>query len=61
MMAISADNRNARRSLIITEHDPLLREDATSMMDLVSQPMGALTRMLQSCFAYQELIPFLWI
>lgn len=39
-MAISTDNRNARSSLIVTEHDPFLREDATGMMNLVSQSMG---------------------
>lgn len=42
MMAISADRKNARSSLIITEHNPLLREDATGMMDLVSQAWGRL-------------------
>lgn len=30
----------ARHSLIIIEHDPMLYEDATGMIDLVSQEMS---------------------
>jgi hypothetical protein len=46
----------ARHSLIVIEHDPLLYEDAQEMVEYVSKVCTMLQKRLQSCFTHLELI-----
>ncbi len=44
----------ARHSLIIIEHDPLLYEDVQGMVEYVSQGLHDAAKMPQSCFTHLE-------